>query len=153
MTALCCLMLLVTSVALADDGFSTSYTYTYDYWDDVQESPDAYRVVEMIDSTTLGLDSLGGKRLNRPQSLFVQGDDLYVCDTGNNRILQLRREGNTFSVSRIIDMVYDDKEDYDLADTSYLQNKEYEKIVAEYNAANKDLLEIRAAQEAGFEST
>ena len=153
MTALCCLMLLVTPVALADDGFSTSYTYTYDYWDDVQESPDAYRVVEMIDSTTLGLDSLGGKRLNRPQSLFVQGDDLYVCDTGNNRILQLRREGNTFSVSRIIDTVYDDKEDYDLADTSYLQNKEYEKIVAEYNAANKDLLEIRAAQEAGFEST
>ena len=38
------------------DGFSTSYTYGYDYWQDVIESPDAYRVLTVIDSLNLGLD-------------------------------------------------------------------------------------------------
>ena len=32
------------SASLKEDGFSTSYTYNYDYWGDVQMSPDPYRV-------------------------------------------------------------------------------------------------------------
>ena len=57
---------LSVTAALADDsnnlnkdGYSTSYTYGYDYWKDVQESPDAYRVKTVIDSITLGLDHTG----------------------------------------------------------------------------------------------
>ena len=84
------------------DGFETSYTYTYDYWEDVEESPDAYRVAEVIDSMTLGLDNLEGIRINKPQSLYARDNLLYICDTGNNRILELERKGNSFSVRRII---------------------------------------------------
>ena len=88
--------------AMADDGFSTSYTYTYDYWEDPQESPDAYRVATVVDSMTLGLDALEGERLNRPQSLYARGDMLYICDTNNNRVIEVRRDGSEFRVSRVI---------------------------------------------------
>ncbi len=102
---LCMVMLLVLSsfggVSAEEDGYGTSYTYNYDYWGDLRESPDAYRVEQVIYSATLGLEV----PMNRPQSLFVQGDMLYVCDTGNNRILEVKREGKAFSLVRIIDSV------------------------------------------------
>ena len=86
-------------LAYAADGFNYAYTYTYDYWGDLRNSPDAYRAKALITSADLGLE----KPLVNPQGLFVQGDDLYVVDTGNNRILQLKAEGEGFTVSRIID--------------------------------------------------
>ena len=37
------------NTALAvDDGYPSTYTYNYDYWGDIRESPDAYRVAEVI---------------------------------------------------------------------------------------------------------
>ena len=96
---LICGLLLLPSLGLAStDGFRSVYTYTYDYWDEVQESPDAYRVDRVLYSGTLGLDT----PMRSPQSLFVRNNDLYVVDTGNNRILQIRREGNTYSLVRTI---------------------------------------------------
>ena len=38
-----------------DDGFSSTYTYNYDYWDEIRESPDAYRVDEKIYFSQMGL--------------------------------------------------------------------------------------------------
>ena len=102
-------VLLAAAGALADDsnnlnrdGYSTSYTYGYDYWEDVQESPDAYRVKAVIDSITLGLDG-ETKKLNKPQSLFVRNSDLYIVDTTNNRILQVAVKDDTYTLTRIID--------------------------------------------------
>ncbi len=88
-------------LAQAADGFDYAYTYTYDYWGDMRSSPDAYRTSDFLTSASLGLE----KALNNPQSLFVHGSDLYVADTGNNRILQLHREGGSFSLVRIIDTI------------------------------------------------
>ena len=103
LTLLCCLAVLTTMApAFADDGFSTSYTYTYDYWEEVQESPDAYRVATIIDSVTLGLEELGNVRIKNPQSLFVQGNYIYLCDTDNNRILEILREDNQYRLIRVI---------------------------------------------------
>lgn len=87
------------------DGYSTSYTYTYDYWNDSQESPDAYRVKTVIDSLSLGLGEDGGKKLNKPQSLYVRNNDLYIVDTYNDRILQVEYKDNTYQLKRIIDHV------------------------------------------------
>ena len=102
---------LSVTAALADDsnnlnqdGYSTSYTYGYDYWKDVQESPDAYRVKTVIDSITLGLDDKTGK-MNKPQSLFVRDNDLYIVDMSNNRILQVEYRDNNYQLTRIIDHV------------------------------------------------
>lgn len=106
------LMLLSLSPAMADvsysmkdDGFSTSYSYIYDYWGDEQECPDPYRVTTVIDSMTLGLDKLEGKRISRPQSLFVHGNDLYIADTFNNRILQVHYDGRDYTLTRVISQV------------------------------------------------
>ncbi|MBQ7520731.1 MAG: hypothetical protein IJU12_10455, partial [Clostridia bacterium] len=82
--ALAAALLLPMTLALADgDGFSGAYTYNYDYWGELRESPDAYRVDQVIYSGALGLDIA----MRRPQSLYVIGNDVYICDTGNNRIL------------------------------------------------------------------
>lgn len=110
---LCCLMLLLQittagadcSYSMATDGFNTSYAYTYDYWEDVQMCPSPYRVTEIVDSVTLGLDGLGGIRMKSPQSLFVRGQDLYIADTGNNRIIQAARTDKGFELVRVIDRI------------------------------------------------
>lgn len=65
------------------------YTYNYDYWGDVQYSPDAYTVAGVFTAADIGLEQ---KMLN-PQGLYVYNDLIYICDTGNNRILELKREG------------------------------------------------------------
>ena len=107
--AILCLIALLPATAFAgdsynmqQDGFSTSYSYIYDYWGDVQECPDPYRVVEVVNSATLGIDELGGKRMSKPQSLFVQDHDVYIVDTGNNRILQTWYNGKTLILKRVI---------------------------------------------------
>ncbi len=91
----------LTGALAGEDGYSSTYTYNYDYWGELRESPDAYRVQQVIYSTTLELET----PMNKPQSLFVRGNMLYICDTGNNRILEVEREGDQFRLSRIIDSV------------------------------------------------
>lgn len=102
--ALCLAAVLLTplSFASADDGYDGTYTYNYDFWGEIRESPDAYRVDQVVYSSSLGME----KGMSRPQSLYARGNDLYICDTGNNRILQLRRDANKdFSLVRVIDQV------------------------------------------------
>ena len=93
-------------MASAVDGFSYAYTYTYDYWGDLRESPDAYRVKSFLTAADLGLD----KDMSNPSSLFVHGNDLYIVDTGNNRIIQMTTDGHTWSVVRYIDSFTGDTE-------------------------------------------
>ena len=78
----------------------TSYTYNLDYWGDVQDSPDFYTVSKVFTSAELGLEV----NMKSPEGLFTYGDLLYVCDTGNNRIIELKRvSSEKFDVLRIID--------------------------------------------------
>ena len=93
------------SFNLNQDGYSTSYTYGYDYWGDVQESPDAYRIKTVIDSVTLGIDHLNGVKMSKPQSLYVRDNELYVVDTANNRILQIEYKDMKYTLVRVIDEV------------------------------------------------
>lgn len=91
----------INTAYAVDDAYPSTYTYNYDYWGDIRESPDAYRVSDVIYSGSLGLE----QALRKPQSLFVRGNDLYVVDTGNNRILQLTKSGNSFVLNRVIDTI------------------------------------------------
>lgn len=74
-----------TAIVHADKG----YTYAYDYWGDVQDSPDAYEVVgvytmqDMGENLDLSVSATG---------LTAVGNMIYICDTGNNRILEIERQ-------------------------------------------------------------
>ena len=78
------------------------YTYNYDWWGDYKDSADFYSVCKVFTSSDLGLDV----KLKNPQGLFVDGNSLYVCDSGNNRILELERiSPEKLEVVRIIDSI------------------------------------------------
>ncbi len=67
----------------------TNYTYNYDFWFEQVASPDAYRVSSYI----LG-ENLGIGHFRDPQGLFIRENRIYVCDSGNNRIVLIERQEN-----------------------------------------------------------
>ena len=89
----------------ADDGSEKGYTYNYDYWGDISYSPDAYRTIGVYTSVELGLD----KSFSSAEGMYVKDNSVYICDTGNNRIVQLERtDTENFEVVRIIDSIKGD---------------------------------------------
>lgn len=84
-----------------------SYTYNYDYWGDVQYSPDAYTVCGVYTSKDFGLET----NLKNPEGMFAKGNLIYICDTGNNRIVVLERVSqDKFEVKQIFDSFKGDVE-------------------------------------------
>lgn len=78
----------------------SSYTYNYDWWGDVQDSPDVYTVCNVYTSIDLGLET----NLKSPEGLFIKGNMVYICDTGNNRIIEMERVSTErFEIRRIYD--------------------------------------------------
>ena len=69
----------------ADAVEHRSYTYIYDYWGDVQDTPDVYEVFKVFTSSELGLP----ERLNNPSGIYAHDGYVYICDTGNNKIVVL----------------------------------------------------------------
>lgn len=94
---LAAVMILCSSMLVnAEEG----YTYNYDYWGDIQYSPDAYDVAAVFTKVELGLE----KKFSSPNGMTIVGDMIYVCDTGNNRIIQMQRTDKTvIEVVRIIE--------------------------------------------------
>lgn len=74
-----CLFSVCTCLFAKDD------TYIYDFWGELEKSPDAYKVTHVVYGSDLNLD----KTLTNPTSLFCYENYVYVVDTGNNRILKL----------------------------------------------------------------
>ena len=82
-------VMLLTPCVMAATPYDT---YTYSINGDVLESPDAYVPdgVAPVNSTTIGLDKLGGVKLSNPND--VEADDfgnVYITDTENHRIVVL----------------------------------------------------------------
>lgn len=91
----------------AQEGAKVGYSYAFDYWGDVQYSPDAYATSRVFTSVDLGIDT----KLKLPQGLTVVDDMVYICDTGNDRILQLQRTGAAeITLVRVIDSFTGDTE-------------------------------------------
>ena len=67
----------------------TNYTYNYDFWLEQVASPDAYRVSAYLLGSSLGIG-----HFNSPQGLFIRDNRIYVCDTGNNRIIKIEVQEN-----------------------------------------------------------
>jgi len=96
------LLILVTIAALCTGLFAKGDTYTYNFWDDPEKSPDAYRVSHVMYADDLKLDT----PLKNPQSVFAQGNHIYITDTDNNRIIEMEyTKKKTLVPVRIIDKV------------------------------------------------
>jgi DNA-binding beta-propeller fold protein YncE len=67
----------------------TNYTYNYDYWLEQVASPDAYRVSDYFLGTHFGTG-----HFREPQGLFIRENRIYVCDSGNNRIVLIEAREN-----------------------------------------------------------
>ena len=97
-----CFILCIPQNAMADDGSQRGYTYNYDYWEDVQYSPDAYTTAGIYTSIELGLD----QGFSSAEGMYVSENQVYICDTGNNRIVELEwTDQNTFRLVRVIDEI------------------------------------------------
>lgn len=100
-------VMMFTGLSMTAYATDRSYTYNYDWWGDVQDSPDVYTVCNVYTSADFGLDV----SLKSPEGLFVQGNTVYICDTGNNRIIELERVSTEkFEVRRIYDSFKGDVE-------------------------------------------
>lgn len=98
--ALAAMVFAASSLSVLASG--ETYTYNYDYWGDVQNSPDLYTVTNVYTASLFGLDV----NFRSPQGMFVKDNMVYICDTGNNRIVQLERTGTEqFEVVRIFDSI------------------------------------------------
>ena len=96
--------LLFTAILLffCSSLFAKADTYTYNFWDEIEKSPDTYRVSHVLYASDLGLD----KALKNPSSLFADGNTLYLTDTDNNRIIVLEYTSEkTLELVKIIDHV------------------------------------------------
>ncbi|NLK21027.1 MAG: tetratricopeptide repeat protein [Epulopiscium sp.] len=74
------------------------YTYTYDYWGDERESPDAY-----VPGIVLMGQDLGTINLREPQGMFVKENKVYIADSGNNRIIIAEKTNQGFQLYGIIE--------------------------------------------------
>ncbi len=80
--------------------FARGDSYIYDYWYNIEHSPDAYRVEQVFYAKDFGI----GKELVNPSSLFCQGKSLYLVDSGNDRILEFSyREDKSLEFVRSIE--------------------------------------------------
>lgn len=87
-------------LALSVSLFAKADTYIYDYWGEIEKSPDAYRVVDVYYASKLG----AGIDLRTPTNMYALDDSIYICDAGNNRILELKYEENkSLKLKRVID--------------------------------------------------
>ena len=82
--------------------FAKGDTYIYDYWGEMEKSPDVYRVTHVVYADDLNLST----PLKNPTSLFTYGNSLFVVDTDNNRIIELEYTAKkTLAFKRVIDRV------------------------------------------------
>ncbi|NLK74145.1 MAG: hypothetical protein GX288_02505 [Clostridiales bacterium] len=92
-TALFCILILLISPSMNVKAMDSMYTYTYDYFGDAMKSPDAYTPSYFITGNTLGIGNF-----KDPQGVFVKDNTIYVCDTGNNRIVIIEKNADQFVV-------------------------------------------------------
>lgn len=81
--------IMMLSMSMTADA-KLGYTYNYDYFADIQYYPDAYEVAGVYSFSDLGLS----KSLNNAESIYIVDDLIYIVDTGNNTIYEVRRNAD-----------------------------------------------------------
>ncbi|MCR5743553.1 MAG: gluconolactonase [Lachnospiraceae bacterium] len=64
-------------------------SYNYDYWDDIVYTPAPFIPYKSFGGDDFKLDGTSIGKFSSPQDVYVAEDGVYVCDTGNKRIVKL----------------------------------------------------------------
>lgn len=115
--------LCMSTVDVSADTMFTSYTYSF--WGEVKEAPEAYVVSRVVTGEQIGVGNL-----KEPRGLFVRDDLIYIVDSGNNRILicdsnwqlidtiaEVEIEGQKSSLSDPQDVFVSEDQEIYIADT------------------------------------
>lgn len=94
-TLIIMLFALTGAAGASHSTFSVPYhSYTYDFWSEPAEAPQAYQPLKVIYGYNLGIGNF-----RKPQDIFAWNDSLiYIADTGNNRIVVIDRDWNLVKV-------------------------------------------------------
>jgi DNA-binding beta-propeller fold protein YncE len=119
--------LFLGSVAQAQQ---TNYTYNSDFWLEQVASPDAHRVSAYILGSALGIGNF-----RDPQGLFVRENRVYVCDSGNNRIilLEVGEDGEHRFVAELNSVTIDGKKSPLLYPMDVFENRDGSLFIADTN--------------------
>lgn len=80
------LLLLITVFAPTSlaNAQTSNYTYNYDFFGVNYESPDTYTPENRVFGSDLGIGDF-----KNPAGMFVKDDHIFICDSGNNRIVEV----------------------------------------------------------------
>ncbi|MCQ2573625.1 MAG: hypothetical protein MJ182_07000 [Treponema sp.] len=93
-------LFIISTLFVCAGLFAKGDSYIYDYWGEIEKSPDMYRVSSVLYAADLGLDV----SLKNPSGLYCSGNMVYILDTDNNRIIELEYTlDKTLVFSRVID--------------------------------------------------
>lgn len=93
-------LFIISTLLMCAGLYAKGDSYIYDYWGEIEKSPDMYRVSSVMYASDLGLDV----SLKNPSGLFCYKNYVYIMDSENNRIIELvYTEDKTLVFSRIID--------------------------------------------------
>ncbi|MDE7298485.1 MAG: gluconolactonase [Lachnospiraceae bacterium] len=92
------LVLLLFTPTVSAGAEPSNYTYVYDYYGDSRESPDAYTAQLSVLGSSLGIGNFSS-----PQGMYTWGEEIYIADTGNNRIVVLKAGADEITLDRVID--------------------------------------------------
>ncbi len=101
-------LFVISTLFICAGLFAKGDSYIYDYWGEIEKSPDMYRVSSVFYASDLGLEVA----LKNPSGLFCYQDRVFIIDTDNNRIIELRYTADkTLEFTRIIDRFYANGQD------------------------------------------
>jgi len=93
-------LFIISTLFVCAGLFAKGDSYIYDYWGEIEKSPDMYRVSSVLYAADMGLDV----SLKNPSGLFCYNNQVYVIDTDNNRIIELTYTvDKTLVFNRVID--------------------------------------------------
>ena len=91
------LLTLILSAALTSSLFAKGDTYTYNFWDDIEKSPDAYRVSHVVYAADFNLDNtFNDVLLDIKSNIFAKRNSVITDDANIYLTFKKNKKSDNF---------------------------------------------------------